>query len=202
MARSTEQFTEVDGFVFADELLAQKAQKELEGIRYIKTKTDMDNPDMVLEIYNRMIGEKLFETPVGYAFLKELQEYLVTIPYIRTDQIKHIQVDEMIPVKETILAKREEKRQQAKEEKPKRQVEVHEKNVNYKTKYRIFFTMTIALVVIVAAMFAITLTSNSPTILNYETNLINKYEHWEEDLQEREAELDQREIDLQSRENQ
>lgn len=202
MAKSTEQFTEVDGFVFTDEVIAQKAQKELEGIRYIKTKTDMDNPDMVLEIYNRMIDEKLFETPVGYAFLKELQEYLVTIPYIRTDQIKRIQVDEMIPVKETLLAKREEKRQQAKEDKPKRQVELHEKNVNYKTRYRTFLTMTIALAVIVAAMFAITLTSGSPTVLNYETNLINKYEHWEEDLQEREAQLDQREIDLQNRENQ
>ena len=47
-------------------------------------------------------------------------------------------------------------------------------------------------------MFAITLTSNTPTILNYENKLIDRYEHWEQELNEREQELDEREQKLNS----
>ena len=54
-------------------------------------------------------------------------------------------------------------------------------------------TLSVALTVIVLAMFGITLTSNSPNILNYENKLINKYENWEQRLLEKEKELDARE---------
>ena len=50
--------------------------------------------------------------------------------------------------------------------------------------------MNIVLIIIVIAMFAISLTSGSTTILNYETKIINKYEEWEQELDERETALD------------
>ncbi len=55
---------------------------------------------------------------------------------------------------------------------------------------RILLSVNIVLVIIIIAMFAISLTSGSTTILNYETKIINKYEEWEQELDEREAALD------------
>ena len=55
---------------------------------------------------------------------------------------------------------------------------------------RFLLSVNIVLIIIVIAMFAISLTSGSTTILNYETKIINKYEEWEQELDEREAALD------------
>ena len=66
--------------------------------------------------------------------------------------------------------------------------------VDYRKKYHISLYINVILVVIIAAMFVITATSkNNITILNYENELINKYEQWEEELAQREEALKQRE---------
>ena len=70
---------EVNGFIFESKEEAEKAKKEATAIKYIKSQTQMDNPDTVLELYNKILLKKMFETPVGIAFLVELQEYLRTI---------------------------------------------------------------------------------------------------------------------------
>lgn len=41
---------------------------------------NMDNPQMVQEIYQRIMAQELFHTPIGYAYLKELQDYLKGLP--------------------------------------------------------------------------------------------------------------------------
>lgn len=51
----------------------------------------------------------------------------------------------------------------------------------------------VVLVIIVVAMFAISLTSGSTTILNYENKIIDKYEEWELELQQREEAVKERE---------
>ena len=56
--------------------------------------------------------------------------------------------------------------------------------------------VVIVLLVVVVGMFAITLTSSNPTILDYETKLQNRYAAWEQDLTEREAAVAQREAAL------
>ena len=65
----------VGGFSFENKDEAEQAKKEIEGIKYIKAKTDMSDPEVILQVYNKMIGQKLFETAVGYSYLKDLQEY-------------------------------------------------------------------------------------------------------------------------------
>ena len=47
------------------------------------------------------------------------------------------------------------------------------------------------LAVSVIAMFIISGTGNNTTILNYENQLIDKYEAWEQELEQREAAVDQ-----------
>ena len=73
----------VEGFLFANEAEAAQARKEAEGVKYVKEKAQMDDPEMVLRIYNKMIQQRLFDTAVGYSYLKDLQEYLQSIPFIR-----------------------------------------------------------------------------------------------------------------------
>ena len=53
--------------------------------------------------------------------------------------------------------------------------------------------MNIALVAAIIAMVIITLTSKNPNIINYETNLEDKYSAWQEQLQSQEASLKARE---------
>jgi hypothetical protein len=45
-------------------------------------------------------------------------------------------------------------------------------------------------------MFVITSTTNNATVLNYETEIINRYEDWEQDLNEREQKVKEREEEL------
>ena len=109
-----EQVYVVEGFAFASENEAEVAKKEREGIRYIKEKTNMSNPDMVLQIYNKMVREKMFVTSVGYAYLFDLQEYLRTNPTIKDEDILPIEV-----VHPTL-------QESLKEEKQKHQVQMQE----------------------------------------------------------------------------
>lgn len=174
---------ELDGFIFYNEEQAKQAEKEIEAIRYMKERVDLDNPDMVLEMYNRIMEQNILKTPVGTAYLKELQEYLTTIPYIMNRDIRPIPIaKESVPheIKETetknITARTDRK--------------IREINVNYKKRFQTMCSVSAVLLIIVIAMFAITLTGNSITILNYENELINKYEQWEQELEEREAALE------------
>ena len=62
----------VDGFLFEDEATAQMARKEEEGIRFIKERSALDNPEVVMKLYKKLLEQKLFVTPVGIRFMVEL----------------------------------------------------------------------------------------------------------------------------------
>lgn len=213
MKKDVIQTWEIEGFSFTDENQAKTAQKELEGVKYIKNNIDLDNPDMVLEMYNRVIEQKLFATPVGYSYLKEMQEYLITIPYIMNQDIQAIKVED-IPAtsaasdavrKKELRHKRRDKdknidKKQRDEQKPAEETSDKKKqqmrNLDFRKRYKASFGMNVVLIIIVIAMFAISLTSGSTTIVNYENKIIDKYEHWEQELSERETAVSEREAAL------
>jgi hypothetical protein len=208
----------VDGFSFTNEEEAKQAQKEAEGVKYIREKTDMDTPEMVLQIYNRMIEQELFETAVGYSYLKELQDYLLSIPFVDKGRVMPIPIQH--PVLEADIQKKyqEDPRVQRKEKKEQRLKEQQEKEqqekerrmaeslkpasqkkvlyVNYRRRYQVAAFTCIVLALCVVGMFFVTSTTNNATILNYETEIIDKYEAWEEELNEREAALEERESEI------
>ena len=84
----------VEGFLFTDERMAQAAYQEVEGIKYVRERIDMQNPRMVLEMYHKLLAEQVFETPVGMMYLKELQDYLVMEPELVGEEIEPIEVIE------------------------------------------------------------------------------------------------------------
>lgn len=53
--------------------------------------------------------------------------------------------------------------------------------------------VNILLVILVVAMFCITLNSNNPNILNYKRKILNEYASWEQDLTERENAIREKE---------
>lgn len=173
----------VNGFLFENAAEAEQAKKEAEGVKYIRGKLSMDEPEAVLQIYNKMVRQNLFETAVGYAYLFDLQEYLRSIPFINQEEIFPIPVQH--PALEESLRRRAKMTEKAAQPK--------EVNIDYKKKFRVTVFISGMLAVCVLAMFLITATADNATILNYETKLINRYEEWEKELTEREAALSEKE---------
>ena len=63
----------------------------------------------------------------------------------------------------------------------------------YKDKFIKMIIVNVALVIIIAAMAVIMMTSSNPTIIDYENKLQDKYSGWEEELSSREAVIKEKE---------
>lgn len=195
MSKKTEDIL-VGGFAFRDEEEAKRAQKELDGVKYIRSKTDMEQPEMVLQIYNKMIEENLFETAVGSAYLKELQEYLRAIPGIQNKEIRAIPIRH--PAMEAEVRKERDK-QQKKQKEIENKLKEAKKTANSGKRtreYRMSLWLNLILALCVVGMFIISMTSSAPTIVNYEAKLIDKYASWEQELTEREQRVKELEREL------
>lgn len=189
----------VEGFAFGTEEEARLAGREAEGIKYMKVRNDMDDPDAVLKLYNRLIEKKIFSTPVGIAFLEELRSYLLTIPYIRGEQLYPLPVyrqqqppGEEGPAPEEKTAVRE--KTAGKEKTVGKEETVPAPRRDYHKLFLIstFFAVVFA-VSLIGVFVIISLSDDNITILNYENKLIDRYEQWEKELNQRESELIERE---------
>lgn len=170
----------VEGYSFTDETMAKQARTEAEGVRYVKARTDMSKPDQVFNVYHRLLQQRMFQTPVGYAYLKELQEYLKTIPGIHTGDIRPIPVADNLVVSDTRGISDRWKRRLEKEQ----------------NKLRISIVANFAFVVSILIMFLITATSGQTTILNYEKKIQDRYAQWEQQLTQREKAIREEEQEL------
>ena len=181
---------EAGGFAFPNEAMMEKAIREEEGIRYIKESADLNNSQIIYEVYCQMVRQKIFETPVGYTFLHELQESL------KADSSISLRDIPAVPVRAFKTEPSGEKREKPKEAGKVKTKGVYKKavkNVDYKPWFRTSVTIIIILLGIVIGMFAVTATSGNINIVNYENALIEKYENWETQLLEREERLKERE---------
>ena len=176
----------INGFCFENEEEAAQAKKEADGVRYLREKINTDAPESVLGIYNKMVQQRLFETAVGYTYLGELQEYLKSIPFIDAEAILPIPVQHPV-LEESIQKKRRAERKTT----PETQIQVQ--NFDFRKRYQAALYVCLVLFLCIVGMFAVSISSSSPTILNYETKLIDRYEQWERELEEREAALKERE---------
>lgn len=181
----------VDGFLFEDEATAELAKKEEEGVRFIKERTALNNPEVVFKLYKKLIDQNLFVTPVGQRFLVELQNILLASNYIARADIPPIKA--IMP--------------ETPEEEPERPVKKVTKKIDtkvggeYRKPFYIALFFAIVFGVSVIGMFLINeLSSNSVNILNYREEILNEYAGWEAELKEKEAELRAREKALEERE--
>ena len=163
-----------------------------------------------------MADEKQTFTVAGYKFAtkeeaQDAKDELNAIKYLssKTDgkdpkQVyinKDIQNDKIrpIPINNELSEMLDEKKIPLKVKDEIRQLK-RDKN-RYKDKYIKLMIVNIVLVVVIAAMAVILKTSSTPTVIDYERKLQDKYATWQEQLESQEASLKARENQTQSKQN-
>ncbi len=196
---------EAGGFVFRTKKEAELAQREIEGTKYLRQKLDMENPNAVFSIYQTLIEQDLFETPVGYCFLKELRDYLLMIPAISNEEVLAIPIRYPQTEEEEKKQKKEQKKEeqrkerQREKEKAKNKKEQKKEGKNYKGRCQFFMVTSLILLISVVSMMLLAATSDNVNILNYENKLIDKYSSWEQELEEREQAVKEQEQALEEK---
>lgn len=190
----------IGGYIFDDENKAKKAAKELKAVEYILGQIKDADEKGVLTVYKKLIKQRLFSTEIGMSFLSQLRQNLIDSNIFSEDEIP-----EVYSLEESLEKKQSEEIPKAKE-KPKPAKEKADKFVGtadsdafaqirkLKRINSILLILCITLLLSVIGMFYVNSTINSPTILNYEEKLIDKYSSWEQDLTERENALKEKEL--------
>lgn len=178
----------VGGYTFATNIEAQAAKEEMDAIKYLMQKTDMNDVAQMYVLYNRIIEKELFKTQVGMEFLKKLQKKLYQNPAVPNNRIQPI------PIRTDIQAAIEDRKESDRYKEKNRQLG---KDVSrFKSYFVKSVILNIVLVIAVIAMMIIASTSNNPNILNYESRLQDKYAAWEEELNARETAIEEKEKSL------
>ncbi len=173
----------VGGYLFFTEKDAQLARAEEKKIEYLEARIDYSRPESILHVYEKAIHERIFKTPVGLEYLKQLRTFLLEQEEIDPSRVMDITLYSTFDG---------EIREQSNPVKPKVQPP--------KKKEHPYFTVSvilnILLVLAICAMFSISLNSDNPNILNYEKNIKNQYAAWEQELTEREQAVREKEKEL------
>lgn len=174
----------VSGYCFAGEDDANLARQEERKIQYMDKHMDYSVPEKVLILYKRSIEERIFKTPVGYDYLKQMQDFLLNCPEINPEAVPPIKM--FVNFQPTMRSRTNPARNRVAPPKEK-------KGVN---KFAISVMLNVALAVAVCVMFAIAMKSDNPNILNYENAVVNKYASWEQELSRREQIVREKEYEL------
>ncbi len=207
----------IGGILFPDEKSAERAKEEALRIKALNDNINYDNAKSVISLYQKAQKNHVFQTPVGVAYMLQLQEHMIGLG-IDQDQIPPLELPAMMQnaaaAKEGAInatgagegetSKEPYAEEEAELEQPKamtREGKVLEarlraqKRVGQKqlSLIRTQWMVIAALAVIIIAMFVISMTGNNPTIINYRSKILNQYAEWEAQLEEREAAVTQRE---------
>lgn len=184
----------INGYDFQNEDDVDIAREELNKIQFISDKLS-DDPEAVLAVYNKMLDSKIFITPIGVEYLRQMQGYLLRSPQIEDSRVKDVPVlisyQEALHYKDLEKALKEKTQPQPVKTIPKEEPETD--SAKLRRRFRFSIATIVVLVIMVAAMFVIALNSNTPNILNYRNEIENEYAQWAQELSEKEAQLRERE---------
>ena len=172
----------VEGYLFGSPTDAEQARAERKKALFFESKLEGKPANSVLALYNKMLEEKVFVTPVGWEYLKQIQEKLRLLG-AEEEQIKPI------PLYSAFVHKEEKKNNRPRPQKPK-------EKIPYQNRFRSSVAINILLVILVLAMFFIASGSDNPNIINYRNAIENEYASWEQELSEREKEVRLRAAEL------
>lgn len=173
----------VDGFLFLSEEDAAAAREELKKARYLERHLDDQGADIILQLYQKALRDRTFQTPVGLAFVNELRGKLIEAGIEEFDI-------EPIPVYYDVVQNKMRSGYEAVKEEDKPEAKVEKK----KFTFSVFLNVFLAL--LVAGMFFVAMTGKNPNILNYQSAVLNKYASWEQELMEREKAVREKEQEL------
>lgn len=176
----------VSGYSFASPKDAETAREEGRKIEFFKEKTRGRSPENLLALYDKLLDEKVFKTPVGYEYLRQLQTQLLQAG-ISKELIRSI------PLYINFSYNAEEEIEKAAVKQRIRQSKT-QKDKSGRLKLSVYINILLA--ALVAAMFIITLKGDNPNILNYKKTIVNQYAAWEQELTRRENEVRKKEQEL------
>ena len=180
----------VDGYCFKTQEEAAIALNEIEGIEYLRKRTNFKNPQSVLSVYDKIIDKELFRTPIGYGFLRELQQILYNSSEVEPDVIRNIPV----------AAAGEKKSKKSKEKnKKKLYLMPEEQEKKYKNKITNLIILNVFFIIALIVVIIITNNSENTNILNYRERLEREYNEkedelavWDSQLREKEQQLNEK----------
>ena len=175
----------VNGFQFGSDKDRELAETEYSSIQYINGKIENRSAETILSVYQGAIERKMFRTPVGFAYLHDLQKRMVSMGMPR-EKIPPIPLMQVFDNSATV------------EDKPRREVVANKrkKRNELREKNRILVIANIVLILLVIALFAISLKGSTPNMLNYRSAIINEYSSWEQELSLREGQIREKEKEL------
>jgi hypothetical protein len=189
----------VEGYCFESEKEAKKAAKELAQVKAINAKLDEDNLQAVKALYLKALQQQVFETQIGFSYLRNLQMHLIEEGAMAQEEnplpvaySKIMMQEENERIKEEYQALLQEEQNNA-EKQLKQEKELTKKAGD---KCKKFMLLSGVLAVMVVGMFLITLTGKNENILNYKRVITNQYAQWEQDLSQREEAVRQKELEL------
>ncbi|MCR5503758.1 MAG: hypothetical protein K6F53_12200 [Lachnospiraceae bacterium] len=174
----------VGGFFFGSFDDAAAAERELKNAEYLEERLGTMNLSQMKAVYDKMLDQKVFSTPVGWEFLKSLRARL---------EESGIPEEELrpIPLYNNFAAQKD-----SRDHKALMRIKPVDRERNTKMALRGSVILNIILVILILAMFAITMKSDNPNILNYEEAILNRYAAWEQNLSERENAVREKEKEL------
>lgn len=196
-------FKEVNGFNFTEEE-AVIAEKELSAIKYIDSQIKSGDEKKLLNLYCSLIQQRFFKTQVGIDYLRTLQKYLLSSSSFDDSKIPPIPapvLNTVLKMDEPEISRKSKKANEKKTVKEKRGEDASELQLQMK-KYKSYFHYAVIICIVflltIGGMFYILSTTDSPTIINYENKIIDKYSSWEEELNKRELDINERERALET----
>jgi len=199
----------IGGYIFDDENKAKEAAKELKAVEYILGQIRDSDEKAVLTVYKKLLNQRMFSTEIGMSFLAQLRQNLLDSEVFTPEDIPPVYSLEEPPKDVTPEEKTEDTNSSSDEKVSKAKKEKADKKVvakvtsdsseikRLKAINKVLLILCIALLLCVLGMFYVSTTINSPTILDYEEKLIDKYSSWEQDLTEREEAIREKEQELQ-----
>ena len=178
----------VDGYSFETKAEWEEAKREEESIQYIRAKTNLSDMQTVYKVYCGLVEKKTFITPVGITFLMQMQKELLR---------SRKNVDEVPKVPITLPRKRKKSAELFSKETQEKTQEKNRVLIDYyRSKLRNTRIVMFFLIVVIGAMFLITMFGPNTPFVDAEVKLQNKYAAWEQELRQREDAVEKREREL------
>lgn len=215
----------VNGFQFDNSTDYAEAKKEADAIDYLKSKMDIDNPEVAIKVYYKLLDRQNLHTIIGYTFLKQLRDFCIDSGIVNDNQIKSIifpsvtetkgkidaygdevsleidssidntqeQVDEGFKEFDKgpaqVFAEQEKKLKRDIQNLISKQNKLNTVAEHYRHKSNKCICVIAALVIIIIALFGISIYNGTFPYNDVEKEIQNKYAAWAEELSERESKI-------------
>lgn len=195
----------LDGYSFSTMAEYERAKKEKETIAYVSANTDMSNMKEVYKVYKLAVEKKSFQTVFGLEFMQDLRRRLVGSGIIPEDVLEPVPVGRPVS---GVQARRPEgespgSANTAGKMNPtavEREIKKYQEAYQKAKAGSIIKNFLIAVLVLVVGVMLYITSKYQYSILTYFTDyeekirneIVDEYEEWEKQLEEREKELEKR----------